>query len=116
VTDVELTVFSKYFVRYPIWYARYQYAGERYFVGISGVSGVCLIARHPWKLLAGITKLGGLIAGETRWKKEASPVPREEQTPARDETRTEEAPRAETGAGDLSSRFRAHVERERGKS
>jgi hypothetical protein len=117
VTEVELTAFSKHFVRYPIWYARYSYKGERYFAGISGVSGVCVTAKHPSKLRAGVEKLGGIFTGETFRKREAPRPPAAEvtpHTPAAKERPEAAAPSA-AGTGDLAARFKAHVARERRK-
>jgi hypothetical protein len=53
-----------YFVRYPVWFARYRYGGEAaqrgtdlFYVGISAVDEMPITALHPSKLAAGAAKL-----------------------------------------------------------
>lgn len=62
--ESDVTVHAIHFVRYPIWFARYRYRGEAaadgqelFYVGISGVDGLPIVAEHPSKLRAGAAKV-----------------------------------------------------------
>jgi len=67
-TDV--VVHAVHFVRHPIWFVRYRYEGvassgkdDLFFVGLSGDTGECVLARHPSKLRAGAAKVKGFFSG-----------------------------------------------------